>query len=142
MVKKYLLSKLNLTKKRFKNMSEKIVPTIKKSNTSKSVKKAKSAKSSVKRSKNVKVAKVNKTWLDVPHEKKFFSNDGRVLSNLGELPNALENMSQDTFTHHVNHGKNDFANWADHVMGEQKLAASLRRVKNQTSMTKTVKRLI
>ena len=111
------------------------------------------AKTSAKVSKSVKltptvVAKpaviqnVSKTWLDVPHDRKFYSNDGTVLSNVKELPNAIKTMSSDTFLHHVNSERNDFANWVEQVMGEEKLGLQIRRVKNKDSMVKLLQNVL
>lgn len=86
--------------------------------------------------------KAGKTWLDVPHEKKFFSNDGRVINNLTELPAVLKEMSNETFLYHVNSQKNDFASWTEHVFAEKKLAELLRRVKNKQAMIHVIKRVI
>jgi|SRR3989304_7562406 len=65
---------------------------------------------------------------DVPVEKRFYSNDGRILNNLEELVSALKVMSDQTFRYHVNESKNDFANWIADVIGDDKLAADLRKV--------------
>src|SRR3989344_7870115 len=81
-----------------------------------------------------------RSWLDVPPENKFYVNNGQVLSNLMELPTAINEMDQETFNHHVTKDNNDFANWVDHVVGEQKLAADLRRLKSQNSMVKAIQK--
>ena len=89
-----------------------------------------------------KVNKTNKSWLDVPHENKFYSNDGKMLNNLSELPDALKMMDNSTFSHHVSKENNDFANWIDHVMGEKKLAEDLRQLKSKSGMVKSIQKLL
>jgi hypothetical protein len=53
-----------------------------------------------------------KMMIDIPPEKFFYANDGSVIRNLHELPEALRSMSKETFVHHVNSDRNDFYNWA------------------------------
>lgn len=59
---------------------------------------------------------------DIPSEYAFVLNDGRKLKNLNELVLALQDMSENIFSHHVNENKNDFANWIRDVIKEQELA--------------------
>jgi hypothetical protein len=63
---------------------------------------------------------------DVPEEKRFWSNDGRYLTNLEELKNALESMTDETYLFHSNENKSDFAKWVDEVIGDAKLAQDLK----------------
>ncbi len=64
---------------------------------------------------------------DVPLDKVFWSSDGRVLKNLPELETALREMSDETYLYHANESKNDFAEWVNNVIGDDKLARDLRR---------------
>ena len=75
-----------------------------------------------------------KTLLDCSEEKSFWTNDGQILKNINELPDALKQMDAGTFAHHVNAHKNDFANWVEHVYGEQKLAADLRGLQSKAGV--------
>jgi len=75
---------------------------------------------------------------DVAEEHTFLANDGQVLKNLSHLPPALQKMSQDTFAHHVNAERNDFANWIKDVMGENKLADEVRNFKSKSALMKAV----
>jgi hypothetical protein len=47
----------------------------------------------------------------VPKGQEFVLADGQKVSSLLELKIALKNMRHDVFDHHVNHSKNDFAQW-------------------------------
>ena len=74
----------------------------------------------------IRKAAAHKLLADVPAENPFWSNDGRTLKNLPELETALKEMSDETFSYHLNEAKSDFANWVREVIGDDKLAADLR----------------
>lgn len=75
-------------------------------------------------------------------EECFWTTDGRILTNLLELRDALEGMSQEIFSHHVTKDKNDFANWVEDILSDHELGASLRRAKKPaTAHTVVVRRL-
>ena len=56
-----------------------------------------------------------------------------------ELPPALRKMSKETFAHHVNAERNDFANWIEHVVDERKLAQDVRKLTSKTAVMKAVR---
>ena len=62
---------------------------------------------------------------DVAAEKYFFCQDGQVFKNLRELAAALKDMSAGTYQQHVNESKNDFSNWVNQVIGDDKLSRDL-----------------
>lgn len=64
-----------------------------------------------------------------PCEQCFWVTDGRVLSNLIELRDALASMTDDVFMYHVTKERNDFANWIEYVLEDAELAASFRKSK-------------
>ena len=74
-----------------------------------------------------------------PENQKFWLANGRALIDLSDLKNALEDMDSDTFSHHVNSEKNDFANWVGDVLMEPKLSLSLRKVKTKKGMLQKIK---
>lgn len=78
------------------------------------------------------------SWADVPPERCFWCRDGRILRNLSELPPALRHMSAETFRHHVNSEKNDFANWIDEIVGEQALAHEVRNLRTKDAIARKV----
>ena len=80
---------------------------------------AKKAKKAIKKSKAKPCA------CDVQPEYAFWMCDGRILKNLCELNEALDQMNDDVFRYHVNTEKNDFAIWIKDVMKNEKLAAEL-----------------
>ena len=75
---------------------------------------------------------------DVPEGKQFYSNDGRVMKNLGELSLALGEMSDDNFSYHSNPAKTDFSNWVKDVIGDEKLATDLQKSGNRVKASKAV----
>jgi hypothetical protein len=66
-------------------------------------------------------------------ENYFFLADGRPLKNLLELADALEEMTDEIFQHHVNEHKNDFAKWVSEVFGDEELALKLGHTKTKAS---------
>ncbi|MEM4268472.1 MAG: hypothetical protein QXK37_06620 [Candidatus Woesearchaeota archaeon] len=78
----------------------------------------------------------------VPEDKVFWLHDGRILKNLFDLVDALKDIPPEIFTHHVNEGKNDFANWINEVIGDKKLADEIRNHRDAISiLNKVAKRL-
>ena len=69
---------------------------------------------------------VKKLLNNVSPDKAFWVHNGPVLKSVKELLVALRDMSEDTFRHHVNKEKNDFATWVSDVYGEAKVATELR----------------
>lgn len=76
---------------------------------------------------------------DVPADKVFWLYDGRVLKNLDELAAALEDMSEETYNHHVTGEKNDFCNWVRDVIGDTTLASNLQKAASRNAGAQAVK---
>ena len=72
-------------------------------------------------------------------EQCFWVNNGPILKNLDELANALPELSDEVFHHHVNNEKNDFSNWIKNVIGDQKLANELLISKSRESAIKKLR---
>ncbi|MBN2453986.1 hypothetical protein JXB11_00410 [Candidatus Woesearchaeota archaeon] len=68
---------------------------------------------------------------EAPNECTFVVCDGRIVKDLKELADALHDMSNDVFSHHVNEFKNDFEKWVGEVMDESELAEELSKVSSQ-----------
>lgn len=71
-------------------------------------------------------------------DKSFFSSDGKVFTSLAELAIGLQRMHQDTFRYHANAQKNDFANWARDVFGEQQLADLALNARSQKHLAQMI----
>jgi hypothetical protein len=71
---------------------------------------------------------------DVMAEMKFRCNDGSELKNLEDLANALREMPEETYSHHVTEQNNDFSNWIRDCIQDTTLAKKLVKVtdKNQS----------
>ncbi|KYK25947.1 hypothetical protein AYK26_01565 [Euryarchaeota archaeon SM23-78] len=76
--------------------------------------------------------------VNIPVEKYFYTKDGTVIKHLGELPEALRNMSPETFAHHVDEYKNDFHDWIKDVFELSTLARKIRNIKRKEDMAKHV----
>jgi len=94
--------------------------------TKKKTKKA--AKRTVKPSNHIKVTVTKKVLGEAPEEHVFVLHDGRKLKSVYELIDELETMSEDTFKHHVDGIRNDFANWLNDVFDEKSLADEIKQV--------------
>ena len=82
---------------------------------------------------------VSKSWLaDVPADKVFRCQDGRVMKNLEELSVALREMSGETFQYHVNDGRNDFSKWVEDVIRDYELSAGLKDSSTRSQAGKAV----
>ncbi len=72
----------------------------------------------------------------------FWIHQGPVLEDLHQLRDALHAMTDDTYGHHVNKERNDFADWVEFVLQDATLAAGLRKSKKpNTARALVVKRL-
>lgn len=72
----------------------------------------------------------------------FWTRDGLILESLVTLSNALRNMSDDEFYHHVTKDKNDFADWVEEILHDAECASALRKSKKpNTAATVVVRHL-
>lgn len=70
---------------------------------------------------------------------RFWVHNGPIVSNLKQLPDILNKMSEENFRHHVNNEKNDFSNWVRDVLGDAKLADEIKPIRNKIEMIKKIK---
>jgi len=76
--------------------------------------------------------------VDAPPDQCFWVNFGPVVKNLRELRDALADMSEEQFAHHVGQGRNDFANWVAAVLSDEECAKALRRLHKRQSALKVI----
>lgn len=69
-----------------------------------------------------------------PEDHSFLLNDGRLLSTIGDLKEALSSMDDSLYYHHVRSERNDFAEWLRGVFGESELATRLEAARNRMDM--------
>ena len=74
---------------------------------------------------------------EVSPEVYFYLADGSVLKSAYELYKAIDHIDANTFKHHVNPERNDFANWIGDIYRDKKLATSLRKCKTKKSKCRT-----
>lgn len=73
-----------------------------------------------------------------PGEQCFWVTDGRVLTNLVELRDALASMTDDVFMYHVTKERNDFADWIEYVLQDAELASTFRKSKKPNTAREAV----
>ncbi|MFH1398512.1 MAG: DUF5752 family protein [Candidatus Woesearchaeota archaeon] len=56
----------------------------------------------------------------------FMLSDGRIVKNLLELADVMDDLTEEVFNHHVNGTKNDFAAWVKDTFGDEVLAEKLK----------------
>jgi len=76
---------------------------------------------------------------EAPEGNEFILKNGQPLKSLRDLRTALEAIDTETFFHHVNEQKNDFAAWIYHIFQEEELAKKLERQKARKDILKTLK---
>jgi len=69
---------------------------------------------------------------------RFWAKDGRILSDLKDLKNALTEMAEETYVYHANKTRNDFAKWTEEVLKNKKVATELTKAKNKMDALKKV----
>jgi hypothetical protein len=74
----------------------------------------------------------------VPDEYVFRCSDGRIMNSMQELGDALNLMSDDTYSYHANAERNDFGNWVRDVIGDQKLTNDLLKAADRTKAVMAV----
>jgi len=85
-----------------------------------------------------KITKSQQSMVKAEGPKRFWVRDGRILTDLKDLKNALSEMAEETFSYHVNKAKNDFAKWTEEVLQNKKLATELKKAKTKVEALKKV----
>jgi hypothetical protein len=75
---------------------------------------------------------------DVHPDFHFRVKDGSTVKSLHELEAKLKDMDDETFVHHVSDEKNDFKNWIEAIINDDKLAAKLAKHKTKKDIIKVV----
>ncbi len=78
----------------------------------------------------------------VPQYQAFHIYEGKSITNLYELAEAISSMSTASFKHHVSASKNDFAKWIRDVFQDSVLASKLSFKKTRKSMETAIKERI
>ena len=74
----------------------------------------------------------------------FWTCHGRVVRNIYELTDAIQTMSESSFSYHVNsdHQKNDFAKWIAEVLEDEELALKLVHITDKQLYLKIIRNRI
>ena len=75
---------------------------------------------------------------NVADEYVFRCCDGRVFKSMRELYDGLTTMSHESFTFHADINKNDFSQWVQDIIRDEKLAKDLRKSSGQIQSAKGV----
>ena len=82
--------------------------------------------------------KAKKVPVRVVDDKKFWLRDGRTLGDIRELCDALKDMDEEVFHHHVGEDRNDFSCWVKDVLCDEKCAIELASVATPSAAHKIV----
>ena len=88
---------------------------------------------------SISLEKAEKILSEVHPNREFKLHLGANLKSLYELCEALDIMSEASFSHHVTKQKNDFANWIRDVIGDIKLAHHVDKIKRKKDINDAVK---
>lgn len=69
-----------------------------------------------------------------PPENYFVLLDGKAFASYKELADALEEMEDHVFNHHVNWERNDFAHWIADSLKDMELAEKVRKASGKNHM--------
>jgi len=75
---------------------------------------------------------------NMPEEKVFWCNDGRIFRNMRDMGDGLSSMTEETYGYHAHADKNDFANWVRDVIRDGDLAKNISKATNRTQAAKVV----
>ncbi|MFT4303847.1 MAG: hypothetical protein ACMXYG_04735 [Candidatus Woesearchaeota archaeon] len=81
-------------------------------------------------------------YANVPEGTEFVTRSGMKLKNLYELYDAILEMSDEDYNHHVNSSKNDFKNWIFHIVQDNKLAEQLVPLTDKKQILKVIEKRI
>jgi len=72
----------------------------------------------------------------------FWVCDGTIVAHLAELRDALKDMPEEVYAHHVTKEKNDFADWAEEVLKDPDAAEALRKSRKPSTARTALGRVL
>ncbi|MEM2138590.1 MAG: hypothetical protein QXM96_00335 [Candidatus Woesearchaeota archaeon] len=69
----------------------------------------------------------------------FYLKDGRIIKTIEELPDILENISDEIFYSHVDNNKNDFSKWVYDSFNNVELSKLIGSIKNKEEIIRTIR---
>ena len=73
----------------------------------------------------------NKLVIEIKPEQYFLLRNGRLIRSISELADTLKTIDNETFTHHVNDGRNDFSTWIRDVFNDSVIADRISGLKDR-----------
>lgn len=80
---------------------------------------------------NIANGESSKYLVDVPGQNYFILSNGKSVSNLERLYDAVHDSEQEVFYHHVTPDKNDFTNWIKYCIKDDALCDKLLPIKER-----------
>ena len=75
---------------------------------------------------------------EIKPENYFRLNNGKPIKNLNELLDALKDIDDETFYHHVSESRNDFYEWIKNIIKDQYLADMIKALKDKTEIRNVI----
>jgi len=126
--------KKTVTKKKVAKKKSSVTKSVKKvSTTTKTTK-----KSPVKKTNKRKISRKKMVLISASPDNCFWIQYGPVVKNIFELQDALINITEEQFKHHVNSMKNDFAVWVEEILNDEECAKNIKKAKSTKAMIKAV----
>lgn len=76
---------------------------------------------------------------EVTPEHHFTLKNGQKLTSFRDLLEALSFIDDETYNYHVTEDRNDFAEWVEHILEEEKLAEKIRNKKAREELLKILR---
>ncbi len=80
--------------------------------------------------------------MSIKEEHYFYVHNGAVLKSKEDLLGCLRNIDDESFNHHVNDKKNDFACWVRDILKDKKLSDNLFGTKSREEMVDLIESTI
>lgn len=75
-------------------------------------------------------------------EELFYLHNGLTIDSIRELVVQLHRMDEESFRHHVDGDKNDFATWIHDVFGDDELAETIKRCTDKEEMAVLIEKRV
>lgn len=72
--------------------------------------------------------------MSIKEENYFYVHNGAVLKSKEDLLGCLRNIDDESFNHHVNPEKNDFASWVRDILKDKNLSENLFKTGDREEM--------
>ncbi len=73
---------------------------------------------------------------------RFYFSNGEKCGSLDELLDKLKVLDEECFSHHIDEGRNDFANWIGDAVGDRVLARRIGKLKDRKKIITAIDKKI